>query len=218
MCENKAQPLTLAFFGAFTPPTRAHTDLAHLAMRRVGADRVLFIPAGGAYLEKKPGTATLFSDAERLHMLALLQQDRPWMDVSGAEIGKAVMPYTYDTLRGLAGKGLRPMLLLGEDKLWQLENRWAYVPEILRQFGLAVLTRGAERADAALSPYPMLLSLRRHIHVVPCPPRYQDISSSRARQALRQTPLSMEALLRDLPREVAAYCAERMDLPGQRKA
>ena len=40
----------LAFFGAFNPPTAAHLDLAHFAMERTGARRVLFVPSGQRYI------------------------------------------------------------------------------------------------------------------------------------------------------------------------
>ena len=41
---------TLAFFGAFNPPTKAHIDLAEYAMRATARDDVIYVPSKMEYI------------------------------------------------------------------------------------------------------------------------------------------------------------------------
>ena len=43
---------SLAFFGAFNPPTRAHIDLAEFALQETGSKDVIFVPSKSTYIKE----------------------------------------------------------------------------------------------------------------------------------------------------------------------
>ena len=47
--------MNLAFFGAFNPPTRAHLELAQFAMKKTGAEKVVFVPSKETYISGEQG-------------------------------------------------------------------------------------------------------------------------------------------------------------------
>ena len=75
---------SLAFFGAFNPPTRAHIDLAEVAREAVGAEDVIFVPSKSVYIRDEQKKSFVFSDEDRIKMLQRITADRPkarWTDI-----------------------------------------------------------------------------------------------------------------------------------------
>ena len=68
---------TLAFFGAFNPPTVAHIRLAEFAMREAGAQNVLFVPSKSGYIRDSQQKDFAFQDEDRLAMLDKIAKTRP---------------------------------------------------------------------------------------------------------------------------------------------
>lgn len=184
----------LAFFGAFNPPTSAHVDLARFAMERTGREGVVFVPSKSAYIEGEQGKDRAYSDAVRLKMLKILSGNRPWMDVTDCELAAERQPRTYDTLCRLRDGGLDPALLLGSDKLPELEHGWLHVDEIAREFGIVCLTRGGDACAALIEGDPYLRALSPYIRVLETPRDTRDVSSTRVRELMRQ----IQALKREV--------------------
>ena len=66
---------TLAFFGAFNPPTKAHIDLAEFAMRATGRDDVIYVPSKMEYIRFQQKKNYAFSDKNRIDMLARIAEN-----------------------------------------------------------------------------------------------------------------------------------------------
>ncbi len=195
----------LAFFGAFNPPTVAHLDLALFAMERTGARRVLFVPSGQRYILNDQGKDLAYSDSERVAMLRAAAEKRPWMTVIDWETRQETQPRTYTTLCHLRDEGHQPALLIGSDKLAEMERAWRYVPEIAREFGIVCLTRGADECDAMIAGSPFLSALRDGIRVIETPEATRSVSSTRARQCVAAIRALREELDALVPGEIQPY-------------
>lgn len=176
----------LAFFGAFNPPTTAHVELARFAMEQTGREGVVFVPSKSAYIQGEQGKDSAYSDALRLKMLNILAGNRPWMEVSAMELHAEHQPRTYDTLCRLRQAGVDPALLIGSDKLPELEHEWLHVREIAREFGFVCLARGADACAGLIANDPYLRALAPYIQVLESPPELRDISSTRVRALMAQ--------------------------------
>ena len=172
----------LAFFGAFNPPTRAHLGLAELALSATGRERVIFIPSKAAYIRDTQGKDFAYTDAQRLGMLRAAAASRPWMRVEDWELREERQPRSYDTLCHLRSRGETAALLMGSDKLPELEHGWLHVPEIAREFGIVCLARGGDDPEAIFKGDAYLAALRPYIRWVVTPEGTKDVSSTAVRR------------------------------------
>ena len=197
---------SLAFFGAFNPPTRAHIDLAVIAREAVGAEDVIFVPSKSVYIRDEQKKSFVFSDEDRIEMLKRITSDRPkarWTDI---EMKQAEQPRTYHTLCMLRDQGEDPALLIGADKLPELEHLWCYVREMADEFGIVCMDRGDMDCESIIRESPFLLSL--HLQVVHVPDIYRNVSSTRIRECLFQLNYLKNELLTLLPPELAYLPAD----------
>ncbi len=193
---------TLAFFGAFNPPTKAHICLAEFAMRETGRESVLFVPSKSAYIRGFQHKDLAFPDEERLAMLDRIAESRPWMQATDIEMREETQPRTYQKLCALREWGIPATLLLGSDKLCELDSKWLHVPEICWEFGIVCLTRGRDECERVIQDSPLLRKLSRFIEVVETPEEFREVSSSEVRKLLLQDPVPENELRRTVPEEI----------------
>ena len=189
---------TLAFFGAFNPPTMAHLRLAEFALRETGAERVIFVPSQEVYIRGNQGKDYAYSNSQRLRMLRRAAETRPWMAVSELDITAPGQPRTYDTLCRFREQGITPALLLGSDKLMELETGWSRAAEIAREFGIVCLTRGTDACRRMVAEDPFLRSLSPWIRILETPEETRNISSTAVRERvtrIRQLRAELAALV-----------------------
>ncbi len=197
---------TLAFFGAFNPPTKAHIDLAEYAMNFTGMDDVLYVPSKMEYIRYEQKKNYAFSDASRIEMLRRIAEQRSWMRYTDIEMHETAQPRTYRTLCMLRDRGENPTLLLGADKLEELETGWQFIPEISEEFGIVCLGRSGIDCEGIIRNSPFLSSL--NLTLVQPPEKYKDISSTRARECLFHLTQLGDELRNILPPEL-------MNLPSE---
>ncbi len=176
----------LAFFGAFNPPTVAHLDLAYFALRATGAGKVIFVPSRSVYIRRDQGKDFAYSDEDRLKMLRAAASSRPWMEVTDWELRQDHQPRTYETLCHLRQEGRTASLLLGSDKLPELEHGWLHVPDIAREFGIVCLKRGTDVCEEMIRSDPWLQKLAPYIRVLATPEETREVSSTAVRQRVRE--------------------------------
>ncbi len=192
----------LAFFGAFNPPTVAHLRLAEIALQRSGRERVVFVPSQAVYIRENQGKDFAYANQTRLAMLNAAAETRPWMRVTDWELQQSRQPRTYSTLCHLREEGYQAALLLGSDKLTELEHGWLHVAEIAREFGIVCLQRGAVDCQELLRDDPYLASLAAFIQVISTPEETRSISSTAVRQRIAKI-REIESELQELvPREI----------------
>ena len=178
--------MKLAFFGAFNPPTAAHLELARFALEAEGAEQVIFVPSKAVYIRGEQGKDFAYTDGERLAMLRKAAESRPWMTVCDWEIRQDHQPRTYETLRRLLEEGRPAKLLMGSDKLPELEHGWLHVPEIVQEFGIVCLTRGGDDCEQMIRRDPFLSTLADGIRVLETPEKTRGVSSTEVRGRIRE--------------------------------
>ncbi len=194
--------MRLAFFGAFNPPTTAHLALAKFALDATGAGQVVFVPSRSAYIRGDQGKDEAYSEEKRLRMLQAAAESRPWMAVTDWELRQDRQPRTYETLCRLREEGEAPALLIGSDKLKELEHGWRYVPEIIREFGIVCLARGEDACARMLEEDPYLRTVASGIRVLETPDETRFISSTGVRQRVREIRRLERELERMVPAEI----------------
>lgn len=174
----------LAFFGAFNPPTDAHINLAHLAMKATGIQNVVFVPSKAEYITGTQHKGYALTDDLRLEMLYQLEMKNQWMYVSSHDIDSKTQPRTYDSLCYLRDEERweGPALLIGGDVLPKLETDWINVDKIAKEFGFVCLQRNGEDCRAYVHNDPFLSQFESSFFFVDTPAHYQTISSTFVRQ------------------------------------
>ena len=193
---------TLAFFGAFNPPTVAHVSLAEYALRATGREQVIFVPSKSVYIRDEQGKDFAYSDGRRLSMLRLAAESRPWMRVTDWEMQQPHQPRTYETLRHLRDEGIEASLLLGSDKLPELEHGWQNVENIAKEFGIVCLSRGEDRCEEMIEKDAYLHSLAPHITVLHTPDETKAVSSSAVRHRVAEIQKLKEEISALVPKEI----------------
>lgn len=191
---------SLAFFGAFNPPTRAHIDLAEFALQETGSKDVIFVPSKSTYIKEDQKKSFAFSDEDRIDMLKRIADNRSWMRWTDIEMRQSEQPRTYNTLCMLRDLGETPSLLLGADKLEELEHLWRNVNKIAEEFGIVCMDRSDIDCESVIQNSPFLTSL--NIRVVHVPSAYKNISSSQIRSSLLQLYNVQKTLQELLPQEL----------------
>jgi len=195
--------MKLAFFGAFNPPTVAHLELARFAREKTGAEQAVFVPSRAVYIREAQGKDYAYTDAQRLAMLRAAAEKRPWMAVTDWEMRQERQPRSYETLCHLREEEGGPVkLLMGSDKLPELEHGWLHVEEIVREFGIVCLTRGADECGRMLQEDPYLRSLADGIMVLETPESLRGVSSTEVRKRIREIRRMEEELERLVPPEI----------------
>ena len=195
--------MKLAFFGAFNPPTVAHLELARFAREKTGAEQAVFVPSRAVYIREAQGKDYAYTDAQRLTMLRAAAEKRPWMAVTDWEMRQERQPRSYETLCHLREEEGGPVkLLMGSDKLPELEHGWLHVEEIVREFGIVCLTRGADECGRMLREDPYLRSLADGIMVLETPESLRGVSSTEVRKRIREIRRMEEELERLVPPEI----------------
>jgi len=129
------------FGGTFDPVHAGHTTVAEFAAERLGAEKVIFIPA-----KRSPHkhVAPVASGDDRLAMLRLATAGRPRFEVSDCELRRKGPSYTLDTVlyfRKRFGGGADLCWLIGADMLTDLP-KWHRVGDLLDQCSVCVMRRG----------------------------------------------------------------------------
>ena len=176
----------LAFFGAFNPPTLAHLKLAEFALKATGREAVVFVPSRSAYIREDQGKNFTYSDEGRVAMLRAAAETRPWMTVTDWEMTRETQPRSYETLCHLKEDGLDAALLMGSDKLAELEHGWKHVREIAEEFGIVCLSRGSDDCERIIRESVFLQSLKPYIRVLETPEETRMISSTQIRNRIAE--------------------------------
>jgi nicotinate-nucleotide adenylyltransferase len=151
----------IIFGGSFDPPHAAHVVLPALAMRAVGAQTVVYVPAARPpHKLVRPGTP----GHHRLAMLRLALADVPHAQILTDELDRAVSDesgsggpsYTVDTLDALHrrwGPDLQMRLLIGADQL-RIFDTWKSWGRILELAEPLVMLRPPQSRDDLLAALP----------------------------------------------------------------
>ena len=118
------------FGGTFDPVHLGHTTVAEDAARRIGAEKIIFIPAKRSPLK---GFLPKANDKHRLKMIALAIAEQKTFEVSDCELKKPAPSYTLETVREFQaeyGGGTLMHWLIGADSIDDL-TYWYQIVELI---------------------------------------------------------------------------------------
>ena len=212
--------VVLIFGGTFDPPHRAHLELPIAARDAIGADWLLYVPAGRSPFKKHNPVA---SDADRVAMLRAGLEGVARVSISTIELesdhsGERPPSYTVETLERLRSKAPGSTsfrLLIGADQASGF-HRWREPERIIELAEPVVMLRVPHESRDAL-----LESLRAHWpdddvdrwkrRIMSLPTI--DVSATRARELLALGAFDSDELRGAIPSPVLDYIRKR-DLYG----
>lgn len=192
----------IVYGGTFDPPHRAHIQLPRLAADRIGADGVLYIPAGRP--PHKPDDHRT-PGRHRLAMLQLAIGDAPDAAISDYELNQPGPSYTFATLEQLRhtlGDRVKMHLLIGVD-MALIFDQWVKPDRIEQLAEPRVMARpphDRRRFLDALPPGQRDMWATRMVDVPAI-----DISSSELRHAIAEQGLDARSVRDNLAPRVIDY-------------
>jgi len=135
------------FGGTFDPIHLGHTTVAADALERIGAEKIIFIPAKRSPLK---GFLPRASDNHRLKMISLAIADQMNFQVSDCELKKPAPSYTLETIRKFQSDWGNETLihwLIGADSIDDLPY-WYKITDLIDACNLTTMYRaGCEPPD-----------------------------------------------------------------------
>ena len=130
------------FGGTFDPIHLGHIKTAHLALKYLELNKVLFIPAGDPYL--KSNHIEITNSQMRLEMVRLAIEDEKEKKflVEDIEIKKEGPSYTLDTVIKLKKEGINPIVILGMDSVLSM-TQWKDPETLINECKILAITRPA---------------------------------------------------------------------------
>ncbi len=191
----------ILFGGSFDPVHIGHVILARDVKERIGADRVVFMPAYQAPL--KSGHRA--SPEDRIRMLEIALEGEEGMEVSSFEVQKGGISYTVDTLRWFIKEyGEKPNLLLGSDSVLRF-HLWKEPEEVARLSRLVIVDRGGKLKEVKGYLREFFPDLKEGEDFLLLGVRRIDISATEIRDRIRRG-LSVYCMV---PDRVLQYIEER---------
>ena len=130
--------------GTLDPVHMGHIQIAETALHELQLDRIMLLPAGDP-----PHKAHPTPKADRWRMAQLAAETVPGMFACDAEISRAGVTYTVDTLREMHiyQPDTQWYYLIGADTLDVLDS-WRSFDQVAKMCTFVVAGRGAEKASA----------------------------------------------------------------------
>ena len=128
------------FGGTFDPVHLGHTTVAEDAVRRIGAEKIIFIPAKRSPLK---GFLPKANDEHRLKMITLAIAEQKTFEVSDCELKKPAPSYTLETVKQFQnefGDGTLIHWLVGADSIDDL-TYWHEIVELIDSCILTTMYR-----------------------------------------------------------------------------
>lgn len=127
------------FGGSFDPVHNGHLMLARYALKQVGLDRIVFVPAAQSPLKEHRCFA---SDDARVEMLEIATHGERRFKVDTYEIEEGGVSYTIDTVAHFVGRYPQAELffMIGADQFEQLDQ-WHRIDELVGMVTFLVFGR-----------------------------------------------------------------------------
>ena len=133
--------------GTFDPVHRGHLQLAQKAQSQFLLDKVIFVPAYQP--PHKQTIPVLTAAAERYEMVRLAIEGEPLFEVSGCELQRKGISYTFDTILELENKYPNAVffLILGKDS-FEGVGAWHRAAELKKKVRFLVAERETHELHA----------------------------------------------------------------------
>ena len=189
--------LIAVYGGCFNPPTVAHIQVMKNLTEIPNLYKVIVVPVGDKYNKKE-----LIKSEHRINMLHRVDLDK--VEISEIETSNTKTLTTIETLNILKNQYPNKQIrfVVGADNLIDIVN-WNNVEDILRDFGLIVLNRGAFNVEDIIRNNEVLNIYKDNIEEVHIDDKYKDVTSTEVRNALKTN--NTRILETYLDREIFKY-------------
>jgi len=185
--------------GTFDPVHKGHLALAGTALKQLGLDRVLFVPAGDPWM--KTGKRRVTAAEHRLAMLRLALKGKPGFEISTVDLERPGKTYAVDTVAAIKKtlpKGSQVYFIVGAGSLSELPL-WKAPARLIRMCRMVVAPRPGYRI-------PELAELEREVYgitgrVALLDMKPVDVSSSQIRERVK----SGHSVGKTIPEDVGRY-------------
>jgi len=169
-------------FGSFNPLTNAHVAALKTAVKKLWADKGLFVATNGKYLRKKTvknADPFYLSEDERKTIIEKVCEGETNLAFWGFELGGAI-PSRVKTLFKIRSDypDAEIFEVMGSDKLGSI-SRFSASADYVKNFRFAVFERGEIDPASAVISDPLLCRYRHHFVLLPS---LEDISSTEVRR------------------------------------
>ena len=138
------KPKIILFGGTFDPVHIGHVKVARSALKQIGADKLIFIPANRSPHKKNSPRAT---PKQRYEMIELAVRKYDNIEISDCEFKRQGPSYSFDTVMYFLEKYDRNCdlyLLVGADAIKDL-CKWYRIKDLIDNCFLSVMRRGGEK-------------------------------------------------------------------------
>lgn len=176
------------FGGSFDPVHEGHRKLALEAVRQLGLDRLIVLPAANSPFKIGQNHTP---DADRLAMCKLAFEGCSQIEVSDLELLRGGVSFTYLTVKEFAKPDEKLYLLTGADMFLTVQN-WKYAPLIAQDVFFVGVCRNKGETEALKKHADHLQALGFSVILLPYEPL--PVSSTEIRDRLKND-LSTEGFL-----------------------
>ncbi len=188
--------MLILFGGSFDPVHVGHILIARDVKEKLGASKVVFMPAYHAPL--KEGHSAPPED--RLRMLEIALRDEEGFEVSDYEIRRGGISYTVDTLEWFRDEfGSEPYLLLGSDSVLRF-HLWREPERVAQLSKLVVVDRGGKLDSVRSYLKERFPQLEEGRDLILLQIRRIDVSATEVRKRIKEG-LSIYCMVPDKVRE-----------------
>lgn len=175
--------------GSFNPPTIGHYLLMKSAVKSVGADKGIFLPASQQYVRQKMiskgAENEVMSDELRVKMLEVMCDKTPGFEIEKFELNSKKLVSTFESLSYIQDENQDAQIyfIVGSDKL-KIMQRWRNIEDFLKQFSILVAARDGDDLETLVDKfdYPPSLFEKIPFHFFQAPEIINEISSSKIRE------------------------------------
>ena len=173
--------------GSFNPPTIGHYLLMKSAVKSVGADKGVFLPASQQYVRQKMLSKSaeneVMPDELRVKMLEVMCHKTPRFEIEKFELDSTGFVSTFESLTYIQSKNPESTIyfIAGSDKL-KIIPKWRNVDDFLSRFRILVAERNSDDIEHLISKFDFLGKYKDSFCFFETQPAISEISSSKIRE------------------------------------
>ena len=167
------------FGGSFNPVTKAHIELAKLAINKYHLDKIIFVPMGNKYIKKD-----LIDEKHRYNMLKLVTDKYNNLEVSDIEMNLEKSLTAIEALKKINKQyeNIDIYYIIGADNLEKMP-KWEKAKELIENYKYIVIQRETYHIPTIVNQNKLLNKYRHNFYELENE-KYKLISSSIVRQKI----------------------------------
>lgn len=168
--------------GTFHPVTNAHLRMGEIAKEIYPEADVVYVPSNEKFMKKWKKNIDFLNDSERMFLLHKAVSMKGFL-ANSIELQGKVDGTTIQTVEHFKQEYEKVTICLGMDKMAEV-HKWHKADKLFYENDFIIFTRNEEYLDDVESDF--VKKYRFHMKEVPLERKYQDVSSTKVREAYEQ--------------------------------